>query len=225
MKRQWYDIQNKDDVAEIFIYDVIGEDWYGGVSAKQFIDDLGKVSAKNITLRINSPGGDVFDGAAIYNAIQSHEANIHVSIEGLAASMASVVAMAGDTVSMAENALMMIHDPWTMAVGDAGELRKTADTLDKVRSTLLNAYVKKADIESDKISDMMTEETWMDANEALEMGFIDSISDQVKMAAHYDKSYLNQYQHTPEIDDIEKPKNNLTYKIDDHNNFVFMNRI
>ena len=141
------------------------------------------VTAKQITLRINSEGGSVFQGHAIYNTLRDHPADINVKIDGLAASIASIIAMAGDTIEMAENAFMMIHDPWTLAAGTADELRTQADMMDKVREKLLNTYVKRTGGDEEKISNMMSEETWMDAEEALQHGFIDSINEENRMAA------------------------------------------
>ncbi|MCK5219101.1 Clp protease ClpP, partial [bacterium] len=118
--------------VEILIYDQIGEDWFGdGVQAKKFAEelrDLGDI--ETIELRINSPGGSVWDGNAIYNTLRGHKATVNVTIDGLAASIASVIAMSGDTITMPENALMMIHNPATIAFGEAEEMRKAANMLD-----------------------------------------------------------------------------------------------
>ncbi len=208
-KREWYTISAKDEAAEILIYDVIGEDWMGGISAKQFVNDLNALDVKNINVRINSPGGDVFEGTAIYNALIGHKARITTQIDGMALSMASVVAMAGDTIVMADNAMMMIHNPWTFAMGDAGELRKTADVLDKTKLNLLAAYDKQSPLENDEISALMDEETWMTGPEALEKGFVDEVTEPVKMAAHFDKKVYAGFKHTPESilePEIEEPQ-------------------
>src|SRR5260370_34258725 len=136
-KNSWYAISsspNNSKTAEISIYDEIGG-W--GISARSFIAELNSLDAENITLRIHSPGGSTSEGSAIYNALERHPATINGSIDGLAASMASVIAMAGDTVSMAENALMMIHNPWTTTSGESEEMRKSADLLDIIKSKLV----------------------------------------------------------------------------------------
>jgi ClpP class serine protease len=134
-------------------------------------------------LHINSPGGEVFDGITIYNLIKQHPANVTTYIDGLAASIASVIALAGDSVIMAENALYMIHNPWGFAMGDATEMRKTADLLDKVAGSLVTAYTSKTGKPDDDIQTLLDAETWMTAQEAKDAGFIDEISEQMDMAA------------------------------------------
>lgn len=185
--------------AEILIYEDIGEGWMGGLSAKRFADDLkalGKLTEINV--RINSPGGSVFDGVAIYNTLRKNGARIIVDIDGLAASIASIIAMAGHEINMASNAFMMIHDPWGLFAGNADELREQADLLDKVRGTLVDTYVGQAGEEKrNDIDEMMRAETWMTASEAEEHGLIHSITDEMQMAAHVDNSKFK-YKHIPE---------------------------
>jgi ATP-dependent Clp endopeptidase proteolytic subunit ClpP len=183
--KKWYEIVNKVDRAEIWIYEQIGEDFWtgGGVTAKGFQKELAAVKASQIDLHINSPGGEVFDGITIYNLIKQHPANVTTYIDGLAASIASVIALAGDSVIMAENALFMIHNPWGMAIGSADEMRKKADTLDKVGGSLVATYTAKTGKEDIEITELMNAETWMNADEALELGFIDEIGEQMDMAA------------------------------------------
>ena len=182
--KKTYKITAKGKKAEILIYEDIGDGWLGGISAKAFADDvkaLGKL--EEINVRINSPGGSVFDGVAMYNTLVRNQARIIVDIDGLAASIASIVAMAGDEVRMAENAMMMIHDPWIVTAGTAEELRDQADVMDKVRETLLTTYVSRSSADEATISDMMAAETWMTAADAEEVGLIDSVTAEVKMAA------------------------------------------
>jgi len=183
--KKWFEIINKADKAEIWIYEQIGEDFWtgGGVTAKNFQKELAGIKASQIDLHINSPGGEVFDGITIYNLIKQHPANVTAHIDGLAASIASVIALAGDTVIMAENALFMIHNPWGFAMGDATEMRKTADLLDKVSGSLVTAYTSKSGKSDDEISALMDSETWMTAQEAKDAGFIDEISEQMDLAA------------------------------------------
>jgi ATP-dependent protease ClpP protease subunit len=179
--RHWYAIQQTaDGEAEITLFDEIG---FGGTSAKAFISDLKKLSGQRVHLRINSVGGSVVEGTAIYNALRRHKGGLTVHVEALAASMASVVAMAGDEVAIADNALLMIHNPWSMSMGDADDLRKEADVLDKLKSTLVNAYKRKTGMDADEISDMMNEETWLGAEEAVAFGFADYIEDGMEAAA------------------------------------------
>ena len=183
--------------AEIWIYEEIGDGWFGGISAKGFADDVKALGAvKRIKLRINSPGGNVFDGTAIYNILKQHSAQVAVHIDGLAASIASVIAMAGDEIIMAENALMMIHNAWAMAVGNAEELRRQAEMLDKVNEAIRATYIRRTGREDKEIARWMDEETWMTAKEAQERGFIDSTSPAQEVAACFDLSKFN-FKHAP----------------------------
>jgi len=181
MSAHWYAIQQTEDgEAEVSIYDEIG---FGGVTAKAFLAELKKLSGQRVHLRINSVGGSVVEGAAIYNALRRHKGGLVVHIDALAASMASVIAMAGDETLIADNALVMIHNPWGMTMGDADELRKEADILDKLKATLVNAYVRKTGMESEQVAQMMDDETWLDATEAVALGFADAIEDGIEAAA------------------------------------------
>lgn len=163
-------------MAEILIYSDIGPEEWGGVSAKAIKAQLDTMQdAGEITVRINSPGGDVFDGFAIYNLLSQHPAKIHVKVDGWAASAASVIAMAGDTVEMAANALMMIHNPWTMAIGDSASMLKTAALLDQIKSSIVTTYKSKTTLECDDIASLMDAETWFDAQGAVDAGFASAI--------------------------------------------------
>lgn len=183
---RWYAISTprnseaEDSGVEVSIYDEIG---FGGVTAKNFVADLRKLKGQHIHLRINSVGGSVIEGAAIYNALRRHKGGLTVHVDGLAASMASVIAMAGEEVLMAGNAMLMVHNPWSMAMGDADDLRKEADVLDKLKATLVNAYVRKTGRERGEIEAMMDEETWLDATEAMGLNFVDGIEDDIEAAA------------------------------------------
>ena len=183
---RWYAISTPrnseapDSGIEVSIYDEIG---FGGVTAKNFVADVRKLKGQHIHLRINSVGGSVIEGAAIYNALRRHKGGLTVHVDGLAASMASVIAMAGEEVLMAGNAMMMVHNPWSMAMGDADDLRKEADVLDKLKATLVNAYVRKTGRERSEIEAMMDEETWLDATEAMGLNFVDGIEDDIEAAA------------------------------------------
>lgn len=182
---KWYSITNKADRAEIWIYEMIGEDFWtgGGVTAKNFQKELAEIKASQIDLHINSPGGAVFDGITIYNLLKQHPANVTTYIDGLAASIASVIALAGDKVIMAENALYMIHNPEGFAIGTANDMRSLADVLDKIASTMIGTYTAKSKKSEADIKAMLDAETWMTADEALEAGFIDEISGEMDMAA------------------------------------------
>ena len=181
----WYKIENKADRAEIWIYEEIGEDFWtgGGVTSKNFQKELSAIKASQIDLHINSPGGAVFDGVAIYNLIKQHPANVTTYIDGIAASIASVIALAGDKVVMAANALYMMHNPSGMVMGTAADMRSLADVLDKIRGTMGGVYAAKSGQADSVISSMLDAETWMTADEAKELGFVDEIADEMDLAA------------------------------------------
>ena len=187
MNENWYDIKSKASkgVVDVYIFDEIG---MGGVNAQSFIEEIKSFKDSPMNLHINCVGGDVFDGMAIYNIIKKRTSKTTVYIEGIAASMGSVIALAADTVVMAENSLFMIHNAWGGAMGEAKEMKKTARLLDKISGEIADIYVKKTKLPYDKVKEMMDEETWLNAEEALELGFIDSISDAIKVAAKYDVS-------------------------------------
>jgi ATP-dependent Clp endopeptidase proteolytic subunit ClpP len=182
--KTWYQIKAKSDKpksADISIHDEIGL-W--GISASAFMRDLrGMGELDEINLSIHSPGGDVLDGWAIYNSLKNSKAKITARVEGLAASMASVILMAADTVEIPENAYIMIHNPWGLAVGDAEEMRDTADLLDKLGNGLVNAYASRTGNDEDEIREMMSAETWMDGKEAVERGFADKLIGAVALSA------------------------------------------
>ena len=172
---KWYSIENKaDNSVEISIYDEIGD---YGTSAKNFIEEVKAVGNADITLRINSVGGSVFDGLAIYNTLRSHNGYVNVKIEGLAASISTVIAMAGDNVEMSENGFFMIHNPFGQSAGEAGDMRKTADLLDKIKNEIIEIYTKKSNLSFETLSDMMDKETWLSSQEAMDFGFIDTITE------------------------------------------------
>lgn len=172
-KPEWYKVQAlSDDEAEIMIYDVIGWPYN---DASELVRALNGIKAKTITVRINSPGGDVFDGMAIFNALQSHQSKVVTRVEGLAASMASVIAMAGKEVQAYKNTMLMIHNAWVFAVGDQNVLREVADLLEKIDGNLLDIYVGKTKTGKREMKQMMADETWLTASEAKEKGFINTI--------------------------------------------------
>ena len=176
--------------AEILIYEYIGRDYFGeGVSPKSFAEELKAFGdIRKLHVRINSPGGDVFDGNTIYNILRNHQAYIEVHIDGIAASVASVVAMVGDKIIISENAMMMIHDPWAIVGGEADEMRKMAEVLDKIKTTFISAYKNKSGLSERVISNMMSEETWLNAAEAIKHGLADESEEPVKAAASFDLS-------------------------------------
>lgn len=186
--KTWYSIQAKaDQTADISIYDEIG---FWGVTAKQFIGDLKAIDAKSIKLSINSPGGSVFDALAIYNALRQHAADVEVVVMGVAASAASLVAMAGDRIVMPENAFMMIHNPLNFAYGNAAELRDVADVLDKIGASLIATYAARTGLPEDEIKALLDAETWLNADEAVAKGFADELQPALKVAASFDMERL-----------------------------------
>lgn len=162
---------------ELLIYEQIGLDWFTGegMTAKAFNDQLGKIKSDSIKVRINSPGGDVFDAIAIYNMLAEHPAKINVTIEGIAASAASIVAMAGDTVSIYESAQVMIHDAWTMVVGNEQDMRQVADLLAKIDGQIADLYAARSGKSSDEFRNLMNSDTYLTGNEAKDLGIVDSV--------------------------------------------------
>lgn len=162
--------------AEIVLYGAIGESYFGdSITAKAFSEEMKKLdsSVKEITVRINSPGGDVFDGISIYNRLKQHPAKVKVMIDGLAASIASIIALAGDEIEMGEGALYMVHLPWSMAAGNRNDFENVINRLMDVEEQMISIYSKKTKLSRQEIRLMLEKETWMSADEALEMGFID----------------------------------------------------
>lgn len=185
MSQPWYSIRaharaaaESPKSAEVYIFGDIGESWWEEtVTAKQFVQDFAAIDADQITIRINSYGGSVTDGIAIYNAIRRHPAQVSVSIEAAAYSIASLIAMAGDTVEMADNALLMIHAPWGGVRGNSKEMRDMADTLDKYAAAQASSYVRKSGMAHDDILALLTDgaDHWYSADEALASGFVDAV--------------------------------------------------
>ncbi|MGR3593091.1 MAG: head maturation protease, ClpP-related [Limimaricola soesokkakensis] len=180
----WYMIRARETGAEVAIYDEIGA---FGVSAKGFLAELGALpQGTPIDLRLNSPGGSVFDAVAIYNALTRHAGRVTAWIDGIAASAASYVAMAGDEIVMPENAFLMIHDPAGLVMGTAEDMRAMAEALDKVKGSLVQGYAAKSSRLPEEISALMAAETWFDAKDALDAGLVTRIAEPVRMAARFD---------------------------------------
>jgi ATP-dependent Clp endopeptidase proteolytic subunit ClpP len=192
-KPEWYKIEAlADDTAEVIIYDVIG--WPFN-DASELVRSLAGMTAKTITVRINSPGGDVFDAVSIFNALQSHKSKVITRVEGLAASAASFLALAGKEVQAYQNTMVMIHDPWVCVAGNQYELRETADILEKLSGQMVDIYAGNSSVGKKEIRDMMKAETWMTAKEAKEKGFIDTIVDGKSAKAQFD---LSMFANAPE---------------------------
>ncbi len=169
--------------VELYLYDQIGPDWAGMVSAPYFVKALKDAGDKPVRLHINSPGGDVFEGQAIYNLLLAHKPGVDVEIDSLAASAASFVAMAGRKISIAENAMVMIHRAWSVAMGNAEDMRKTADLLEKVDGTIVDTYASRTKRSKDDLRTWMAAETWMTAQEAVDRGFADAIGQRLNVKA------------------------------------------
>ncbi len=180
-----FDIHAVDDTTEIDLYDEIG---FWGVTAKDFRNQIRQINSSSIRLRINSPGGDVFDGIAMFNDLLDHPADVHVEITGLAASAASIVAMAGDSVSMAFNSFLMIHNAWSIVIGDRNDMRSFADVLDGIDGALADTYAERATVDRNEIVAMMDAETWLTAEAAVNAGFADQSGDDEDVTARFDLS-------------------------------------
>ncbi|NYS26059.1 Clp protease ClpP [Rhodobacteraceae bacterium 2376] len=188
----WYTIRARASGAEVLIYDEIGA---YGVSAKGFLAELGALPEDApIDLRLNSPGGSVFDAVAIYNALTRHAGTVTVWIDGIAASAASYIAMAGDEIIMPENAFLMIHDPSGIVMGTAADMRDMAGALDKLAASMTRGYAAKAGKPEAEIAALMAAETWFDARDALELGLATRMAEPVRIAASFD---IGQFRNAP----------------------------
>lgn len=216
--KKYFQIKKKTDKkGEIFIYgDIVSEEWFANeVTApgfKQQLDELGNVS--EIDVHINSSGGNVFEGHAIYNMLKMHKAKINIYIDALAASIASVIAMSGDTIFMHKNSFLMIHNSWIMTVGNAKELRDTADLLDKTDEASNQAYLDRAlNISEEELKELLDAETWLTASEALEKGFIDEILEPNEIAASISDERYKLFKSVPSS--ITKQDNNVTKHLEE----------
>ena len=178
MKRKfWNWVRNENDESRTLFLngEISDETWYGDeVTPKMFKEEL-QDGEGDITVWINSPGGDVFAAAQIYNMLMDYKGNVTVKIDGLAASAASVIAMAGTEVQMSPVAMMMIHNPATITIGDSSEMKKAIDMLDEVKESIMNAYEIKTGLSRSRISHLMDAESWFNAKKAVELGFADKL--------------------------------------------------
>ncbi|MCJ7510760.1 MAG: Clp protease ClpP [Dehalococcoidia bacterium] len=196
MNRTWYEIRDAaDGAAEVLLYDEIGS-W--GITAAEFVKDLRGIKANTINLRVNSPGGDVFDGVAIYNSLKSHKAAVNVVVEGLAASSASFITQAGDTVLMAAGSTMMIHEPHGLTMGDAGDMAKMAETLDKMGDTIASLYAGRAGGTEAEWRDRMRAETWYRAQEAVTANLADGLVQTAQARNQMGIFNLSQFRNVPD---------------------------
>lgn len=191
------DIHGKDpadDEATIYVYDAIGG-WWGGVDAQEFVKELAGIKAGTIHLRINSPGGDVFDARAMQTALRQHKAKVIAHIDGLAASAATYLALGADEVEMAEGGFFMIHNAWGFTIGNVNDHLEAAAMLEKVDGSIRADYSRKTGKPDDEVRALMDAETWMTAAEALEAGFIDRV---FEAEAPEDKFNLDAYDNAPD---------------------------
>lgn len=185
---KWFEVKNAtEESADIYLYDYIGDPWIGS-DAATIVKQLNALKTKRINLHLNSPGGSVFDGVAIYNALKAHPAEVTSYIDGLAASIASIIALAGKRVVIAENAMMMIHDPSALVFGDAKTLRKEADVLDQIKETLITTYVTRTGKSREDVAQLMADETWFTADEAISAKLADEKTAGMKAVASFDLS-------------------------------------
>lgn len=172
---RWYAINAKDDEPDVAVVRIYGEIWSLGVNAEDLASDLDDITASEIRVEINSPGGDVFDGVAIFNALRSHPARVTTRVDGIAASIASVIAQAGDHRVMLTGSQMMLHEAWGAAIGPADELREFADVLDKQSDVIAAIYAGRSGRPQGRLRRLMDDETYLDADETLREGLADEV--------------------------------------------------
>lgn len=216
-KKYWEFKNQTPTSADLYLYIEIAS-WGGGYAAhsaqsfKNELDALGEISELNIY--INSPGGDVFEGNTIMNMLKRKKCTKNVYIDGLAASIASVIAMAGDKVIMPSNSMIMIHNAWTYCAGNSQELRKLADDLDKVNTSIRQAYLDKAGekLDEETVIKLMDAETWLTAQECYDYGLCDVIGDEKSVAAKFDVKKLKNYKNIPFDFIVDSIKNTTNIK-------------
>lgn len=198
MAKNWYSITARANEAHIYIFDEIGG---FGVTAKAFIKDLQGLGGRPVILHVNSPGGDMFEALAIFNALDSYLGHVTVIVEGVAASAASFIAMAADTIIMPANTMLMVHNASAGVVGGEEAMHEGARILSNLNTTMVAAYAAKSGLSDDRVAELMAATTWMTAEEALALGFADEVRDAVKVAANFD---LSRYPHAPRAADAPK---------------------
>ncbi|EOR20589.1 Clp protease [Clostridium sartagoforme AAU1] len=223
MSKKYWEFKNKTSTeADLYLYIQIAS-WGGGYAAhsaqsfKQELDNLGEIDTLNIY--INSPGGDVFEGNTIMNMLKRKKYTKNVYVDGLAASIASVIAMAGDKIIMPSNAMMMIHNAWVYTAGNSNELRKLADDLDKVNASIRQTYLDKAGdkLDEETITTLMDNETWLTAQECFDYGLCDVVGEDKSIEAKFDLSLLNKYKNIP-VDYVLKQATAKNNKHEEINN-------
>jgi ATP-dependent Clp protease, protease subunit len=182
----WNLKKTSNNAGELSLYGTVSEWswWDDEITPRKFRDDINNLGeVEEIVVKLNSQGGDVFAGLHIYQVLKEHKAHITVRVEGLAASIASTIAMAGDKVIMPKGSMMMMHNPWTYTAGEANELRQTADVLDSIRDALVEVYVAKTGLDEEEIKSLLDSETWMTSSQAVERGFADELEENLQISA------------------------------------------
>lgn len=196
----WFKCKYVNKSIEVDIFDEIGG-W--GIYAKDFKDEVNNLISENnpseVFININSPGGSVFEGIAIHNYLKSLPIEVTAKIDGLAASIATIISLGADNIVMGEGSFFMIHNPSGGLMGEADDFRKQADVLDKIKDTLVTIYTSKSNLSSEKIAELMDNETWLTAQEALEFGFVDSIAEGLKAVACVGEKFKNEFNNIPNI--------------------------
>ncbi len=205
MKNKYYNFVKKDSKsADLYIYGVISSYKWDDtdVTANSFKDELDKLGdIEVLNIYVNSPGGSVFEGQSIYSQLKRHRAIKNVYIDGISASIASVISMCGK-VFIPKNAMIMVHNASTFAEGNSNDFRSLADTLDKVNQTIIEVYAEKTGLAEDKLKELMDKESWLTGKEAVDLGFADELLEENKMVAcirDYEAAFLNKYKNTPEF--------------------------
>jgi ATP-dependent Clp protease protease subunit len=212
--KKFWNMKRANKTGEIYIYgDIVSYKWDDSdVTAKSFKDDLdalGDIDTLNIY--INSAGGSVFQGQAIYSILKRHKAHKNVYIDGIAASIASVIAMAGDAIFMPKNAMVMIHRPWTIAIGNVDDMLAAAEALEKIGIAIKATYMERFKESEDKLQELLDAETWLTADECLEYGLCDEVTGEKQIAASLNSEVLSKYRNVPDFlksavggDDLEE---------------------
>lgn len=202
-----YNVKIDDNNAEIYLYSAILGDEYG-TSVNDVIERLNSYTGKLITLHINSDGGDVFEAQGMYSYLKNHKSKVHVYIDGLCASAAGIIALAGDKIFMRENALFMLHNPSGAVYGESEDMRKLADILDKIRDSIAVLYEQQTGLSHEKVLEMMNNETWLTAQEALDLRFIDEVLPALKVRNYSDDflaGVIAERERLKALDDIIAP--------------------
>lgn len=200
-KKCWEVKNAAETVGEVYIYgDIVPYKWDDtDTTAKSFKDDLDSLGdIETLNIYINSPGGEVFNGQAIYTILKRHKAKKNVYIDGLAASIASVIAMAGDAIFVPKNAMMMIHRPWTFAIGNMDDMLEAAASLEKIGKSIKATYMERFTGGEEKFDELYNAETWLTADECLEYGLCDEITEEKQIAACVDSEILARYKNVPD---------------------------